>query len=186
MSFAHHQRDACRLSMTWFLRSLLLFAFALLWGGLTFYTGFVVPISTRLLSDPFESGLVTQQVTNVLQVLGVLTGLMMLANSWLVLKTAGKPGLVLLTCSGVLLVSIAVLYATHLQLDAVIDASALDVTDRESFDAGHRRYSQWTTVEWLCCVIYLPTTLAAWNKIDGKTAAENGEDQVSQDAPSGV
>ena len=50
-----------------------LLVFSLYWGGLTFYTGFVVRIAHDVLSDPMDGGLITQRVTVLLQVLGVVT-----------------------------------------------------------------------------------------------------------------
>ena len=52
-------------------RILLILCFSLFWGGLTFYTGFVVRISHDVLEDPMDGGLITQRVTNLLQYLGV-------------------------------------------------------------------------------------------------------------------
>ena len=56
--------------MPWYARTVMLFVFALYWGGLTFYTGIVVRIIHFVLNDPMDGGLITQRVTNYLQLLG--------------------------------------------------------------------------------------------------------------------
>ena len=75
------------LEMIWLCRVLMLFVFALFWGGLTFYTGFVVRVSHEVLNDPFQGGLITQEVTVLLQYLGIAAGLLMLINA----GTVGAP-----------------------------------------------------------------------------------------------
>ena len=59
--------------MIWFIRILFLLAFALYWGGLTFYTGVDVRISHDVLNYVMDGGLITQRVTAVLQLLGLGT-----------------------------------------------------------------------------------------------------------------
>ena len=145
-------------------RTSLLLTFALFWGGLTFYTGIAVRIAHDVLADPMEGGLITQRVTNVLQWLGTITAALMLVNAFLVGRTAPKKGIALLVLASTLSLSLVGLFIVHSQLDAVISIDAAEITDRDAFTIGHRRYNQLTTVEWLASLFYLPVTLFAWQQ----------------------
>lgn len=147
-------------------RVLLLFSFALFWGGLTFYTGFVVRISHDVLSDPMDGGLITQRVTVLLQDLGVVTVGFMGLNSWQVRQQASRFGNVLLIVTAILALSLLGLFLVHAQLDAVIDVANNDIIDPDQFDTGHRRYNQLTTVEWIASLVYLVVTVIAWRTVD--------------------
>ncbi|MGI9472361.1 MAG: hypothetical protein ACR2NZ_12540 [Rubripirellula sp.] len=150
-------------------RILLLFAFALYWGGLTFYTGFVVRISHDVLNDPMDGGMITQRVTVILQLFGLLTALLMIWNVFFVVRQSPKYGYALGACVALLVCSLIGLFVVHEQLDAIIDIGTAEITDREAFVIGHRRYNQLTTVQWLSALIYLPITLVAWSSIDRKS-----------------
>ncbi len=148
--------------MTLLFRSSLLFAFALFWGGLTFYTGIAVRIAHDVLSDPMEGGLITQRVTAVLQVLGVVSAVLMLGNAVLLWKACRRHSLCLLSCAVILSASLVGLFVVHGQLDDVISVEDAEVMDRDRFVIGHRRYNQLTTVEWISSLLYLPITISAW------------------------
>jgi hypothetical protein len=152
--------------MVWVCRILFLLAFALYWGGLTFYTGLVVRISHDVLSDPMDGGLITQRVTAVLQLLGVITVLLMACNCVAVARQSRKFGYALIGCAFLLGCSLIGLFVVHGHLDAVIDVGAHEIVDRDVFNAGHRRYNQLTTVQWLASLAYLPITVFAWRSID--------------------
>ena len=156
--------------MVWFFRFLFLIFFSLYWGGLTFYTGFVVRISHDVLNDPMDGGLITQRVTSVLQALGLITVFLMGLNSLIVIRQSRKTGFLLIGCASVLFVALVGLYLVHGQLDAVIDARASEISDRVLFDQSHRRYNQLTTVQWLACLAHLPLTVIAWRTIDQNLA----------------
>ncbi len=63
-------------------RTGLLFAWAIWWGGLSFYALFVVPIGTEIVGG-FEQGLITQRVTNWLNAIGVIVTLGFGVDVWL-------------------------------------------------------------------------------------------------------
>jgi hypothetical protein len=162
--------------MVGFVRILFLFCFSLYWGGLTFYTGFVVRISHDVLNDPMDGGLITQRVTYILQTFGLAAVFLMGWNCIDVVRQSRKLGVLLIAC--VLLLSFALvgLYLVHGQLDAVIDANASEITNRVAFDRGHRRYNQLTTIQWLACLAYLPITVIAWQSIDRKAGVKHATD----------
>lgn len=152
--------------MTVLFRTVLLLLFALFWGGLTFYTGFVVRIAHDVVSDPMDGGMITQRATSLLQHLGAVTAVAMLLNALWALKTCRRRGGVLVVCAVVLIGSLVGLFVVHGQLDAVISIDMAEVIDRETFVIGHRRYNQLTTVEWIVLLLYLPVAISAWRKQD--------------------
>ena len=155
-----------RLKMILTCRILLLVSYSLFWGGLTFYTGFVVRISHDVLSNPMDGGLITQRVTTLLQMLGAVTCVLMFWNAMLVSVKSFRYGRPLLACSVVLAAAIVGLIIVHGHLDAVIDIEGGIVKDRDAFVISHRRYNQLTTVAWISSLLYLPVTVVAWHRID--------------------
>lgn len=152
--------------MVWLCRILLLLMFSMFWGGLTFYTGFVVRISHDVLSDPMDGGLITQRVTRLLQHLGAATVILMCFNHRQITKQLPQYRRILALLTVILGTSVIGLFLVHSELDAVIDIASNEILDREKFDQGHRYYNQITTVEWLTSLVYLGVTVAAWSKAD--------------------
>lgn len=154
-------------------RVLLLLVFSLFWGGLTFYTGFVVRISHDVLADPMDGGLITQRVTSLLQLLGVAMVALMLLNAVIVVRQAGRLGYSLLICTGLLTTALIGLFIVHGQLDQVIDVASSEIIDRDAFTVGHRRYNQLTTIEWLSSLAYLLLTIVAWRSVDSSSRLQS-------------
>lgn len=152
--------------VAWACRILFLFSFALFWGGLTFYTGFVVRVSHDVLDDPMDGGLITQRVTAVLQFLALVCVTLMTCNAFVVARRSRKYGYLLLTCAALIGCVTVGLFAVHGALDAVINVEAVEITDRDAFTIGHRRYNQLTTIQWVLSLAYLPITVSAWRSID--------------------
>ena len=158
--------------MTTLVRSLLLLSYALLWGGLTFYTGFVVRIIHDVVVDPMYGGMITQRVTFVLQTFGCIATVLMLWNAFQIRRACKKYAVALALCAITLGGAVAGLAVVHSHLDAVIDVEAVEIIDRDAFTIGHRRYNQLTTIEWIASLIYLPVTVAAWRKVDRTVGVE--------------
>lgn len=154
-------------------RILLLLVFALFWGGLTFYTGFVVRISHDVLDDPMTGGLITQRVTALLQILGVVAAVVMACNAVVVFRQSRRFGIALGLCASVLGCALVGLFVVHGQLDAVIDLETSTITDRDVFVVGHRRYNQITTIQWLTSLAYVPITVFAWRSNDTRSNQES-------------
>ena len=147
-------------------RSLFVLSYSMFWGGLTCYAGFVLRINHQVIVDPMLGGLITQRVTVLLQLLGAITVVLMLANAFQVSLVCQRYAFWLAFWAIVLGVALGGLVIVHRRLDTVIDIDALEVINREVFDRNHRRYNQLTTIEWIASLIYLPTTIAAWQKVD--------------------
>ncbi len=155
-------------------RILFLLVFSLYWGGLTFYTGFVVRVAHDVLNDPMDGGLITQRVTLLIQGLGVVCVLLMAVNGLMVMRNAPKLGISLMVCAIILGGSLVGLFIVHGHLDAVIDVEASEIIDRDAFTIGHRRYNQLTTIQWLATLTYLLVTVFAWRRIDATSVTGNG------------
>jgi hypothetical protein len=120
-------------------------ALAFWMGGFTFYALIVIPTGNRLLGS-LQQGLLTQQVTQWMNLSGVLTLAILspgarrsklLAASWLVMAT-----------------SLAMLFWLHPRLDALIDASIPAVSD-ESFYHWHQAYLVAVTIQWSAALVCL-------------------------------
>jgi hypothetical protein len=125
-------------------------------GGFTFYAAAVIPILHDQLEGALESGLVTQQVTIVLNWLGVATvsiGLVLTiferAFDWRG-PFRSKASLVLLAATSLCLVGLFVL---HPMLDRRLDAGEM-----AAFYPLHRAYLWVSTVQW----VINSALLASW------------------------
>ena len=148
--------------MTLLRRVLLVFSFALFWGGLTFYTGFVVRISHDVVSDSMEGGLITQRVTELLQWLALVAVTFMFWESFATWKLFPRRAAIMIACCVAVGCSLAGLFVVHADLDAVISIETAEVIDRDSFRINHRHYNQLTTVEWIASVCFLPIAISTW------------------------
>src|SRR6476469_7728720 len=101
-------------------RFISLAALALWMGGFTFYALFVIPTGNHLLGS-IEQGLVTQQVTQWMNLLGVVSLLILLPGAW--------QSRLLATSWLVMTAALAVLCWLHPRLDALIDGSLRVVSD---------------------------------------------------------
>ena len=123
-------------------RTTLLLLFGLWWGGLTFYSAIVVPISAERIGAT-EQGFVTRDVALWLNSLGTLFALALAAAAW---RRRRREALACAMLLAALLVFLAVL---HARLDAMLDdqTSSLAV-ESAVFYRWHRVYLVGTTVQW--------------------------------------
>lgn len=139
------------------LRHTSLFLLALWWGGLTFYSAFVVPIGAERIGAS-DQGFVTRDVTQVLNGLGVITALTTAFPAYF-----DRNRLLLLAASA-LLASLALLIPLHFHLDSLLDHSQASVIDSEQFYFWHRLYLIGTTLQWFiggaCLIISRRQTTA--------------------------
>jgi hypothetical protein len=133
---------------TGMLRLLFVLALSIYVGGFTFYSVVVIPILHNRLESSFETGLVTQRVTDVLNLLGVVT----LSLGWCIYGLSvvcgfryDRPGLskiwpLPLLLSSVCLVALLIL---HRVLDRKLETSTII-----GFYPYHRAYLWTSTVQW--------------------------------------
>jgi hypothetical protein len=147
-----------------FCRFIAIVAMTIWLGGFMFYGGLVVPILDDALGS-YEAGMITRQVTNRLNVVGVVT-----VSWWFLLArverrrgsrwvSASRLGLLIVTTLG--LVALAVL---HVIMDGVLDSREL-----RGFRSWHRLYLMVSTGQWLANLAILGTSLRIWTAIgEGK------------------
>jgi len=126
-------------------RFVCLAALAFWMGGFTFYALIVIPTGNHLLGS-IRQGLLTQQVTQWMNLLGILSLLILLpsarrckwrAVSWLVMAA-----------------SLTMLFGLHSRLDALIDAPSQTITG-DNFYRWHQAYLVDVTIQWVAALVYL-------------------------------
>jgi hypothetical protein len=158
--------------MTRFARRFVLFQAFLLWqGGFLFYAAVVVPLGTEVLNSAFAQGLVTQQVTNALNLIGLAWHL---AFAWDVLAAddpsrrrrwwrAGLGG-------GSLLVLVA-LALVHRRMDTLlVDQVIVGDDGFPPFRRWHITYLWLSTAHWVLGLATAALTLAAWHAESARVA----------------
>jgi hypothetical protein len=127
-------------------RFVALAALAFWMGGFTFYALVVIPTGNHLLSS-IEQGLVTQQVTQWLNLLGIL--------SLTILLPGARRSRLLAISWFVMAAALVVLYWLHPHLDALIDRSLRAVSDETRFYRWHQAYLAAVTIQWSAAVAHL-------------------------------
>ncbi len=121
---------------------------ALWWGGLTFYSLFVVPIGSDVFGATAQ-GFVTQRVTHWLNGMSLVTLVLLLWN-----LTATRRRLLIVTWL-LMVSSLAGLAVLHGSLDALLDPQSQTVSDGERFYSLHRVYLALTAIQWLAGLVHL-------------------------------
>jgi len=114
-------------------------------GGLTFYALVVIPSGASVVGDTTQ-GFITQRVTGWLNWIGVLALVALLPSitrRWMIGTWV---------CMGL---ALAVLFAIHVQMDAVIDAESMGILNRTAFASWHQKYLLATTFQWLAGMVHL-------------------------------
>ena len=154
--------------MNLFERTAMLVVMTLWWGGLTFYSAVVVPVGTAVLESTELQGLVTQQVTRYLNMLGLLT---VGAIIWILLRLLGTRAITmakeLLVLGAILLALQGGLYWLHGELGRQL----IDDTDRDAFYQTHRLYLLLVAVQWGLGLMSLIYVLRLWQRIDHEKAS---------------
>jgi hypothetical protein len=133
-----------------------LIALALWWGGLTFYAVFVVPIGVEVLGGATEQGFITQQVSNSINWLAVLTLVILVWNGVASRHETGRWMKVNLIATWLVMAATqAVLFVVHPQLDAMLDATSHSIARPESFHALHEFYLTVVGVQWFAGLLHL-------------------------------
>jgi hypothetical protein len=139
------------------LRHFLVFQAFLLWqGGFLFYSAVVVPTGTDI-HGQFAQGLVTQRVTDWMNVIGLIWHALFAWDVWATEGRKSWRGL-LWFLSFVLLGCLAVL---HVKLDRMIELEHVHDSD-SMFYQWHAAYLFASSLQWLFALIQVWLTLAAW------------------------
>ena len=153
---------------TFALRWLGLLALAVWLGGFTFYSAVVVPLLHEAF-DKLQVGMVTQQATDILN----LIGLAALGLGWLEAVLGGRrpwhaARLSLLAVDSLIL---AALIGLHLRMDQRLESGALS-----GFYPLHRVYLWLSTAQWFVNVMLLAVVAVALSPPSVRSkGGENGE-----------
>jgi hypothetical protein len=131
----------------WLYRFVCLAALAFWMGGFTFYALVVIPTGNHLLGS-IQQGLLTQQVTHWMNLLGIVSLAILLPSAWRCRWRAAS----WLVMAG----SLAALFWLHPRLDALIDTAAQTITG-DSFYQWHQAYLAAVTIQWAAALVYLWT-----------------------------
>ena len=134
--------------------------FAVWFGGFTFYALAVVPTGHHVLRSKVRQGFITQQVTNKLNALGVVT---LAALAWQIIavrRAKSRRWFRVASMSWAALAgTLVVLFCLHPHLDALLDPTARSVMDDQKFYALHRWYLIVATMQWLAGMVHAGTLL---------------------------
>ncbi len=152
--------------MTKFVRRFLVFQAFLLWqGGFLFYASVVVPIGTDQLGSSMDQGLITQRVTNWLNLFGAVWAVLFAWDAAAARDPARWRRLARLLGWAGCVVLLGLLAWLHLELDRLLGP---DVEyDRRLFRRTHMVYLWVTTGHWLIALALAWLTLRAWAGEDG-------------------
>ena len=142
------------------IKTIVFIAFTLWFGGFLFYSGFVISNAHEVLGDHETVGMITQRVTKVLNIIGIVTVILLYINllkeQYVLKPKRFKMSQVLL---GVLFLSLISLFIIHNMMSSHIDPEKLELSGYKKFYKFHRVYLIISTVQFFCLVTYIPTLL---------------------------
>lgn len=161
------EQDLMQTTLNITMRTILMAAFALWFGGFIFYVSFVVPIGTEVLDSTRTQGFITRQVTGWLNlVCGIAVAFMLLESliTWRrSRKTARWFQLTAVLCC---IAALAGLVWLHPIMDALIDVDSETISDEIRFYGLHRVYLWLSTLQWAAGCIWLPLLITNWKYAD--------------------
>lgn len=148
-------------------RRFLVIAALMFWqGGFVFYAGVVVPVARHHVRPLGMQTLVTREVTNWLNVAGVVTLLLL---GWDAIACPGptrwRNRVRWLAWLGVA-AGLALLAALHVYLEGTIDRETGELLDYAAMRLAHRTYLWVSAIQWALAVVWIGLTLQAWTMAD--------------------
>jgi hypothetical protein len=145
------------------LRFVTVFALAVWFGGFTFYSTAVIDTSQKVLHSHLRAGLITQQVTNWLNLISV-PALTICAWNWFAQRKDGRRFWVWIL--GMALAGMVVLEFTLFPVHRMLDGQIVvrQVADEGAFFRLHRVYLALATLQWCGTLVYIGATLVLWTE----------------------
>lgn len=148
-------------------RFLVILAVGFWLGGFTFYAGVVIHTGHRVFGSARETGFLTQQVTNWLNISGACALLILLWNVLALRKQFGRWSRALLWLTWGLMVALQItLFLMHPALDQMLDVEAHRILDRARFHQLHKLYMNLSTAQWSAGLLHIWVALRAWRSSD--------------------
>jgi len=155
------------------LRTTTVLTMALWWGGLTFYALFVVPTGFEVLGGETEQGFITQRVSNIINLCGLVALAVLLGNVAAGWRSIGRFARFALAGTWLAMAAAQlVLMLVHPRLDALLDAGSHSIVEPSSFHRLHEFYLSVTTVQWSAGLAHLLTVISMWSCGDRTTGCQ--------------
>ena len=144
-------------------RTIVIACFAMWFGGFGFYVSIVVPIGTDVLGSARHQGMITQLVTQWINIFSAIAFVAMTLELLLNWKRLSRNlrysqlGLVLF-----MIAALVGLVALHPLLDAMINREDQTISDEGKFYQLHRAYLWLSTVQWIAAWLWLIVLLSGW------------------------
>lgn len=148
-------------------RFLVICALGLWLGGLTLYSLVVVRNAHLVFTSHYKVGLVTQRVTEELNLIGAGALVLMLFNaiaSWDAATRRLRAGLA--ASLGVALLAHSAVFLLHRFMDGMLQGGGLGISDTPTFHRPHEHYLIATAFEWGAGLSYLLFAILAWRRED--------------------
>ena len=129
---------------------LTIITFALWWGGFTFYASWVIPTAHEVTGNHILTGMITQRVSNVLNVLTTAFIAVSMVTFY-VEKRERKQWIPL----SIIALGLLVLVVLHPKMDPFIQVETQSLSDKTGFYAYHRVYLLVSTAMWLAGSVWL-------------------------------
>ena len=156
--------------MTLIVRFLTIVVIAVWFGGFTFYSTAVIATAQEVLHSHMRAGMITQQVTNWLNLISIPALAVCLTSVVCLRRHLERKWFRILTLAFVLMCVLQVaLFAFHPVLDRqIVDR---DIANEGSFYRLHRIYLIFSTAQWLATLVYLWAALELWRSGDERGSA---------------
>jgi hypothetical protein len=136
---------------------------AIWWGGLTFYALFVVPTGVDVLGGETEQGFITQRVSSIINVCGILALAVLLVNAAASWRSIGRLARSALAITWLAMgAAQLVLLLVHPRLDALLDVPTHSIIEPSSFHRLHEFYLSVTTMQWSAGLLHFLAVVAIW------------------------
>ena len=146
-------------------RFLVILLLAVWFGGFTFYAEIVIPSGHKVLHSHLRVGLITQEVTRWLNLIGIVALAIFAWNVAALRNSEDKKRWRVLRGSwGTMVLMQIALFALHPVLDSQIVERGLSV--ETTFYSLHRVYLIVATVQWLATLVYVWMSLKLWKESD--------------------
>lgn len=146
-------------------RYLVLLTLAFWMGGFTFYGGVVISTANQVLGSERDVGFVTQQVTNWLNLIGILALIILGISAWF--ERRGIPRILMFLCWLALLVTQGGLFYVHTALDSRLETATHKIHGAMNiFFNWHRLYMATATAQWCAALAYLWLAVVLWRQAD--------------------
>jgi len=125
-------------------------------GGFTFYGAVVIPMGEKVLGSHRPVGFITQQVSEWLNLIGVVALVLLLAN--LAAEWRGLNGWRKFVLAGTWLImalGLVALFALHPALDAVLERESQEIVNYHHFLWLHRAYLAISTAQWAAGLLHV-------------------------------